>query len=155
MDWICFHCDNLGMERPNQPANTLKLLIDPDHCLMYGAFIRASRNLLGLNQGDFAQFLGVTRATLFRLENGVAPLKKSLCEAAVDLLKTAGIESKAMDELRYTIGVPTTLDISVNYGTLLHAFSHLPRNAETQEKIRALFGERFVAPLKETPLRRK
>lgn len=143
------------MERSDKPANTLKLLLDPYQCLMYGAFIRASRMLLGVNQGDFAQFLGVTRPTLFRLENGVAPLKKSLCEAAVDLLKTAGIESKAMEEIRYLPGVPTSLDISVNYGVLLNTFLKLPRNAKAQAKVNALFGEGFVAPLKENPLRRR
>lgn len=143
------------MEHSNQPANTLKLLLDPDQCLMYGSFIRASRTILGLSQEELAKFLGVNRTTLFRLENGVAPLKKSLCEAAVDLLKTAGIRSKAMDEIRYTPGVPPTLDISINYGALLNSFLKLPRRAEAQAKVEALFGEGFVAPLKEAPLRRK
>lgn len=143
------------MESTDKGNTTLKLLLDPDQCLMYGSFIRASRAVLGLNQEEFAQSLGVTRSTLVRLENGVAPLKKSLCEAAVDLLKTAGIASNAMDEIRYTPGVPTTLDISVNYGTLLHSFLRIPRKAEAQAKIDALFGKGFVAPLKEAPLRRK
>ena len=143
------------MESTDKGNTTLKLLLDPDQCLLYGSFIRASRSILGLNQEEFAQSLGVTRSTLVRLENGVAPLKKSLCEAAVDLIRTAGIVSKAMDEIRYTPGVPTTLDISVNYGTLLSSFLRLPRKAEAQAKIEALFGEGFVAPLKETPLRRK
>lgn len=143
------------MESTDKGNTTLKLLLDPDQCLLYGSFIRASRAILGLNQEEFAQSLGVTRSTLVRLENGVAPLKKSLCEAAVDLVKTAGIVSKAMVEIRYAPGVPTTLDISVNYGTLLSSFLRLPRNAEAQAKIEALFGQGFVAPLKETPLRRK
>lgn len=143
------------MESTDKANTTLKLLLDPDQCLMYGSFIRASRTVLGLNQEEFAQFLGVTRSTLVRLENGVAPLKKSLCEAAVDLLKSAGINSTAMNEIRYMPGVPTTLDISVNYGTLLNSFLRLPRNTEAQSKVNALFGEGFVAPLKEAPLRRK
>lgn len=143
------------MESTDKSNATLKLLIDPDQCLMYGSYIRASRALLGLNQEEFAQVLGITRSTLVRLENGVAPLKKSLCEAAVDLLKTAGIESGAMDEIRYMPGVPTMLDISINYGTLLNSFLRLPRKAEAQTKVKALFGDGFVAPLKENPLRRK
>lgn len=143
------------MDRGNQPVNTLKLLVDPDQCMMYASYIRASRTLLGLNQGDFAQFLGVTKPTLYRLENGVAPLRKSLCETAVDLLKTAGISSKEMDALRGTIGVPTNLDISVNLATLLDSFRRMPRDADTQKKLEAMFGEGFVAPLKEKPLRRK
>ena len=143
------------MESTDKSNTTLKLLLDPDQCLMYGSFIRASRALLGLNQEEFAQFLGITRSTLVRLENGVAPLKKNLCEAAVDLLKTAGIVSKAMDEIRYTPGVATHLDISVNYLRLLSSFLRLPRKTEAQTKVKALFGDDFVAPLKENPLRRK
>lgn len=121
---------------------TLKLLFDPDQCLLYGSFIRASRSILGLSQVEFAEVLGVTRTTLVRLENGIAPLKKSLCEAAVDLLKSVGIESEAMVQIRNGSEVPTTLDISVNY-------------AEAQVKVKGLFGEGFVSPLKESPLRRK
>jgi len=143
------------MKEERQAANTLKLLVDPDQCLMYASFIRASRALLGLSQGEFAQFLGVTAATLYRLENGIAPLKKSLCETAVDLLKTTGIESKAMDQLRSLPGVPTTLDIAVNLATILDSLKRLPKNAKTQAKVEALFGPGFVAPLKEKPLRRK
>ncbi len=143
------------MVQKEKPNTTLKLLLDPDQCLLYGSFIRASRTILGLSQEEFAEVLGVTRSTLVRLENGIAPLKKSLCEAAVDLLRSAGIESDAMDKVRNAPGVPTTLDISVNYGTLLHSFLRLPRNTEAQAKVEALFGEGFVAPLKETPLRRK
>lgn len=134
---------------------TLKLLFDPDQCLLYGSFIRASRSILGLSQVEFAEVLGVTRTTLVRLENGIAPLKKSLCEAAVDLLKSVGIESETMVQIRNGPGVPTTLDISVNYGTLLHSFLRLPRNTEAQAKMEVLFGEGFVSPLKESPLRRK
>lgn len=143
------------MEQKEKLNTTLKLLLDPDQCLLYGTFIRASRTILGLSQEEFAEVLGVTRSTLVRLENGIAPLKKSLCETAVDLLKSAGIESDAMNKVRNALGVPTTLDISVNYGTLLHSFLRLPRNTEAQAKVEALFGEGFVAPLKETPLRRK
>lgn len=143
------------MESTDKSNSTLKLLLDPAQCLLYGSFIRASRTILNLSQEEFAQFLGVTRSTLVRLENGVAPLKKSLCETAVDLLKTTGIESKAMDELRYLPGVPTTLDIAVNLATILDSLKRLPKNAKTQAKVDALFGPGFVAPLKEKPLRRK
>lgn len=143
------------MESTDKSNTTLKLLLDPAQCLLYGSFIRASRTILNLSQEEFAQFLGVTRSTLVRLENGVAPLKKSLCETAVQLLKTAGINSKEMDALKSTVGVPTTLDIAVNLGTLLDSFRRLPRNADAQKKLEALFGLDFVAPLKKKPLRRK
>jgi transcriptional regulator with XRE-family HTH domain len=137
------------------PPDTLKLIVDPDQCLLYGAFIRASRALLGLSQEEFRQSLGVSRSTLVRLENGIAPLKKSLCEAAVDVLISAGIKSQAMVEIRFTPGVPTDLDIAVNYGALLNRFLHVPRSAEVQAKLQALFGDDFVAPLKKMPLRKK
>lgn len=133
---------------------TLKLILDTELCKMYGSFIRASRALLGLSQEEFAQLLGVTRSTLVRLENGVAPLKKNLCEAAVDLMKIAGITSLAMDRARHSLVVPSEIDISVNY-VLLNSFLKLPRKTEVQSKEKALFGESFVAPLKEKPLRRK
>jgi transcriptional regulator with XRE-family HTH domain len=143
------------MESTEKLGATLKLLLDPAQCLLYGSYIRASRTILNLNQEEFAQFLGVTRSTLVRLENGVAPLKKSLCEAAIDLLKTAGINSVEMDGLRNTIGVPTTLDINVNLATLMDSFKRLPRDAKAQAKLESLFGQDFVAPLKKKPLRRK
>lgn len=143
------------MESTDKASNTLKLLHDPAQCLFYGSFIRASRTILNLSQEEFAQFLGVTRSTLVRLENGVAPLKKTLCETAVELLKKAGISSKEMDGLKETIGVPTNLDISVNLATILDSFERLPRNAKTQAKVEALFGSNFVAPLRVKPLRRK
>ena len=142
------------MESSNEAKTTLKLLLDPDQCLMYGSYIRASRAVLGLSQGDFCEFLGVTRSTLVRLENGIAPLKKSLCESAVDVLKSAGIQSLAMDEMRYTPGVPTTLDISINYRALLGRVLRLPKGTKAQIKVNALFGDGFVAPLKEAPLRK-
>ena len=143
------------MDSSDKVNSTLKLLFDPTQCLLYGSFIRASRTILNLNQEEFARYLGITRSTLVRLENGIAPLKKSLCETAVELLKKAGISSKEMDALRGTIGVPTNLDISVNLATLLDSFRRMPRDADTQKKLEAMFGEGFVAPLKEKPLRRK
>lgn len=143
------------MTSTDKTGNTLKLLHDPAQCMFYGSFIRASRTILNLSQEEFAQFLGVSRSTLVRLENGVAPLKKALCETAVELLKTAGISSKEMDGLKGTIGVPTNLDILVNLATILDSFKRLPRDTKTQAKVEALFGSDFVAPLREKPLRRK
>ncbi len=135
--------------------DTPKLILDPDQCLLYGAFIRASRALLGLSQEEFRHSLGISRSTLVRLENGIAPLKKSLCEAAVDVLIAAGIKSQAMVDIRFTPGIPTELDIAVNYIALLNRFLQVPRTAEAQAKLQALFGTEFVAPLKKMPLRKK
>ena len=143
------------MNADKNPKNSLKLLFDADQCLLYGTFIKASRGILGLSQDDFSRFLGVSRSTLVRLENGIAPLKKSLCEAAVDLLKTAGIESDEMIDIRYMPGVPSSVNFKVNYQTLFQAFFRLPRDAKTQAKLTALFGDNFVAPLKDVPLRKK
>lgn len=142
------------MESSNKASTTRKLLFDPDQCLMYGSYIRASRAILGLSQADFCEFLGVTRSTLVRLENGIAPLKKSLCESAVDVLKTAGIQSQVMDQMRYTPGVQSNLDIYVNYGTILSRVLRLPKGTKAQIKVNALFGDGFKAPLKEAPLRK-
>jgi DNA-binding XRE family transcriptional regulator len=104
--------------KSNKPE-TAKLLYDPDHCLLYGAEVRAARGVLGLSQSELADMLGVTRTTVLRLEKGIAPLRLALCESAVDTLKKAGVSSNAMDEIRYTMGVPHSLDISVNFFKLL------------------------------------
>lgn len=139
--------------KSNKPE-TSKLLYDPDHCILYGAFVRAARGALGLSQAELAAMLGVTRTTVVRLEQGIAPLRLALCESAVDTLKAAGVSSTAMDQLRHEIGVPTSLDVSINFFKLLNNFLKLPRDAETAKKLESLFGSSYIPTLYRKPLRK-
>ena len=134
---------------------TTKLIFDPDHCLMYGAYVRGVRSALGLSQGALAEMLGVNRTTLLRLEKGQPPLKKALCETVVELLEQAGVKSEAMDSLRTMSGVPTHLDISINIFALLRSLYQLPKSSPVDVKTKVLFGQDYVPPLEQAPLRKK
>jgi transcriptional regulator with XRE-family HTH domain len=147
--------DNLNVKREDPHQQTTKLVFDPDHCLMYGAYVRGVRSALGLSQSALAEMLGVNRTTLLRLEQGRPPLKKALCETVVQVLKQAGVNSEAMDSLATEIGVPTNLDISINLGALMHSLFELPKSADVMEKTEVLFGQDYIPPLEQTPLRKK
>ena len=122
---------------------------------MYGAYVRGVRSALGLSQSALADMLGVNRTTLLRLEKGQPPLKKALCETVVELLKQAGVQSNAMSSLKTEPGVTTTLDININFGTLMHSLYQLPKSAAVDAKTEALFGQDYVPPLEQAPLRKK
>lgn len=143
------------MKRDEQHQQTTKLIFDPDHCLMYGAYVRGVRSALGLSQSALADMLGVNRTTLLRLEKGQPPLKKTLCETVVELLKQAGVQSNAISSLKTEPGVTTTLDININFGTLMHSLYQLPKSAAVDAKTEALFGQDYVPPLEQAPLRKK
>ncbi len=143
------------MNKEESVPPTTKLIFDPDHCLMYGAYVRGVRSALGLSQGALADMLGVNRTTLLRLEKGQPPLKKALCETAIKVLKKAGVNSEAMDLLTTEPGVPTNLDISINFGALMQSLFELPKSAAVMQKTEALFGQHYVPPLEQSPLRKK
>ena len=147
--------DNQRVTRDDPLQQTTKLIFDPDHCLMYGAYVRGVRSALGLSQSALAEMLGVNRTTLLRLEKGQPPLKKALCETVVELLKQAGVQSEAMDSLKTEPGVPTNLDISIKFGALMHSLYQLPKSAAVNVKTEALFGQDNVPPLEQAPLRKK
>ncbi len=155
LNWRWLILDNHCVIKDDPPQQTTKLIFDPDHCLMYGAYVRGVRSALGLSQSALAEMLGVNRTTLLRLEKGQPPLKKALCETAVALLKQAGVQSEAMDSLKTEPGVPTTLDIGINFGALLQSLYQLPKSAEAGVKTEALFGQDYVPPLEQAPLRKK
>jgi DNA-binding XRE family transcriptional regulator len=153
--WQWLVLDNPTVTRYDPYQQTTKLIFDPDHCLMYGAYVRGVRSALGLSQSALAEMLGVNRTTLLRLEKGQPPLKKALCETAVEVLKKAGVQSEAMDSLITEPGVPTTLDIGINFGALMHSLYQLPKSAAVDAKTEALFGQNYVPPLEQAPLRKK
>lgn len=133
-----------------------KVFRDPDQCMMWGAYVCAVRNALGMSQGDLAAILGVTRTTLTRLEQGVPPLKAPLCRSALEVFKEAGVSSTAMEAvLHIESGLPTSLDISIEIHHLLKMRSQTVKAATTADKSALLLGENFVPPLEQTPLRKK
>lgn len=133
-----------------------KVVHDPDQCMLWGAYVCAVRNALGMSQGELASILGVTRTTLTRLEQGVAPLKAALCKSALDVFKEAGVASTAMeDAVRIGIGLPTSLDISIEIHHLRKMRSQTAKNATSEDKATMLLGAGFIPPLEQTPLRKK
>lgn len=137
---------------PDQP----KVFRDPNQCMMWGAYVCAVRNALGMSQGDLAAILGVTRTTLTRLEQGVPPLKAPLCRSALEVFKEAGVKSAAMDDVLYIdAGLPTSLDISIEIHHLLKMRSQSVKAATTADKAALLLGEDFIPPLEQSPLRKK
>jgi len=131
-----------------------KLLVEEDLCQMYGAYVRGARSALGLSQSALAEMLGVNRTTLLRLEKGLPPLRKALCQATVEILKKAGVNSLAMDTLMTTPGCPKVLDIGIDMVILVNSFFDLPKTSTVDAKTEALFGQNYVAPLRKMPLRK-
>ena len=123
--------------------------------MFWVAYVCAVRNALGMSQGDLAAILGVNRTTLMRLEQGVAPLKFALCKSAVQVFKEAGVTSKAMDELIASIGVPPTLDITIQTPHLLKMRSKVAMKSTPENKATLLLGENFSPPLDQSPLRKR
>lgn len=137
-------------------AEQPKVVRDPDQCLLWGAYVCAVRNALGMSQGDLAAILGVTRTTLTRLEQGVPPLKMALCRTALEVFKEAGASSLAMeDAARIGAGLPVALDIKIKVDYLRKMRSQTAKAATTSDKTAMLLGEGFTSPLKQTPLRKK
>ena len=137
-------------------AEQPKVFRDPDHCMMWGAYVCAVRNALGMSQGELAAILGVTRTTLTRLEQGIPPLKAPLCRTALEVFNEAGVHSKAMEDVLFIgAGLPVSLDISIEIHHLLKMRSQTFKAATTADKSALLLGENFVPPLTQVPLRKK
>lgn len=137
-------------------AEQPKVVRDPDQCLLWGAYVCAVRNALGMSQGDLAAILGVTRTTLTRLEQGVPPLKMALCRTALEVFKEAGVSSLAMeDSALIGAGPPVALDIKFEIHHLRKMRSQTAKAATTSDKAAMLLGEGFASPLEQTPLRKK
>lgn len=134
-----------------------KLIHDPDECLVIGAFVRAGRNALGLSQTALAHMLGVHRTTILRLEKGAAPLKRGLCETAVDVLGKVGVTDAAQQERhpKGTSGHPRDIQMTVAFDALRRAQRVIESGEAESEFGRLLLGEDFVPPLEEKPLRKK
>ena len=123
---------------------------------MWGAYVCAVRNALGMSQRDLAAILGVTRTTLTRLEQGVPPLKALLCRTALEVFKEAGVSSAAMEDVLYIgAGLPVSLDISIEINHLLKMRAQTVKSATTADKTTLLLGEDFIPPLEQSPLRKK
>jgi transcriptional regulator with XRE-family HTH domain len=123
---------------------------------MWGAYVCAVRNALGMSQSDLAAILGVTRTTLTRLEQGIPPLKAPLCRTALEVFKEAGVKSSAMEDvLLIGSGIPISLDISIEIHHLLKMRSQTVMSATTADKKSLLLGDDFVPPLEQSPLRKK
>jgi len=137
-------------------AEQPKVVRDPDQCLLWGAYVCAVRNALGMSQGDLAAILGVTRTTLTRLEQGVPPLKMALCRTALEVFKEAGVSSMAMnDAASIGAGLPVALDIKFEIHHLRKMRSQTAKAATAADKATMLLGEGFMPPLEQAPLRKK
>ncbi len=124
--------------------------------MLWGAYVCAVRNALGMSQGDLAAILGVTRTTLTRLEQGVPPLKMALCKTAFGVFKEAGVSSTAMDEAALIgAGLPVALDIKFEIHHLRKMRSQTAKAATAADKATMLLGEGFTPPLEQAPLRKK
>ena len=137
-------------------AEQPKVVRDPDQCMLWGAYVCAVRNALGMSQGDLAAILGVNRTTLTRLEQGVPPLKMPLCRTALEVFKEAGVSSMAMDDAAFIgAGLPTALDIKFEIHHLRKMRSQTAKAATAADKATLLLGEGFTPPLEQAPLRKK
>ncbi len=137
-------------------AEQPKVVRDPDQCLLWGAYVCAVRNALGMSQGELAAILGVTRTTLTRLEQGVPPLKMPLCRTALEVFKEAGVSSLAMEDAALIgSGLPVSLDIKFEIHHLRKMRSQTAKAATASDKAAMLLGEGFTPPLEQTPLRKK
>ena len=104
----------------------------PKHQNSYAAYSRMARGAIDMSQAEVAQVLGVSRATIIRLENGHGPIKKLLIDTLIDFYISQGVSSN--------IHVGGSLSNQfVMVGVYLNSIGR---------KI-------FVSPLKTTPLRGK
>ena len=154
---MCKSWKNGGMTQVTRfLAEQPKVVRDPDQCMLWGAYVCAVRNALGMSQGDLAAILGVTRTTLTRLEQGVPPLKMALCRTALGVFKEAGVSSLSMDDAaRIGVGLPVALDIKFEIHHLRKMRSQIAKAASASDKAAMLLGEGFTPPLEQTPLRKK
>lgn len=134
-----------------------KLIHDPDECLVIGAFVRAGRNALGLSQTALAHMLGVHRTTILRLEKGAAPLKRGLCETAIEVLGKAGVINAAPQQrdTQGRAGGARDIQMTVAFDSLRRAQRLIESGEAESDFGRLLLGEDFVPPLEEKPLRKK
>lgn len=104
----------------------------PKHQNNWAAYSRMARGALGLSQVEVAQAVGVTRATIVRLETGRIPVKSLLVNTLIDFYTSQGVSSNIQKHPSTMSGQYVTVGIylnSINRGV-------------------------FVSPLKTTPLRR-
>jgi transcriptional regulator with XRE-family HTH domain len=92
-----------------------------------------SRGALGISQTEVAQALGVTRATIVRLETGRMPIKALLVNTLIDFYTSQGVSSNIQKHPSLLSGQYVTVGIYLN----------------------SKGGGVFVSPLKTTPLRGK
>lgn len=133
--------------------NRSQLLADPLACLAYGAYVRASRNALGLNQTVFARLLGVSRPTVVRLERGASPLRLALCYAATDVLSSLGVTSANIEDFEVSNPKPARIFSSVEFAKLLQITRLLEEQADPERGVFDMLGSNFRPPLIDEPLR--
>jgi transcriptional regulator with XRE-family HTH domain len=92
-----------------------------------------SRGALGISQTEVAQALGVTRATIVRLETGRMPIKALLVNTLIDFYTSQGVSSNIQKYPSLLSGQYVTVGIYLN----------------------SKGGGVFVSPLKANPLRGK
>ena len=90
-----------------------------------------SRGALGISQTEVAQALGVTRATIVRLETGRSPVKALLVNTLIDFYTSQGVSSNIQKHPSLLSGQYVTVGIYLN----------------------SKGGGVFVSPLKANPLR--
>lgn len=86
---------------------------------LLAAFVRAARNLIHMSQFEFADWVGISRITLVRLEKSTSPLSYGVLVAIITKLKKHGITSEAMTNI--LLGESEAidkLDINVNWEKL-------------------------------------
>ena len=103
----------------------------PKHQHSYAAYSRMSRGALGISQTEVAQALGVTRATIVRLETGRSPIKALLVNTLIDFYTSQGVSSNIQKHPSLLSGQYVTVGIYLN----------------------SKGGGVFVSPLKANPLR--
>ena len=136
--------------------HSVKVIQDLDHCMIIASTVRGVRNALGLSQANLAELLGVTRSTLVRLEQGIPPLKASLCKSAMEVFEEAGVTSKALkDVLLIGEGYPAVVDFSIEFHHLKHLNEKIMSSPNSSSIGKLLLGQQFKPPLLTAPLRRK
>jgi DNA-binding XRE family transcriptional regulator len=105
----------------------------PKHQNNWAAYSRMSRGALGISQTEVAQALGVTRATIVRLETGRSPIKALLVNTLIDFYTSQGVSSNIQKHPSLLSGQYVTVGIYLN----------------------SKGGGVFVSPLKANPLRGK
>ena len=104
----------------------------PKHQNNWAAYSRMARGALGLSQVEVAQAVGVTRATIVRLETGRIPVKSLLVNTLIDFYTSQGVSSNIQKHPSTMSGQYVTVGIHLN----------------------SINRAVFVSPLKTTPLRR-